>query len=230
MDLKKNINSGDADKSSCNQNTNKQSDNIKSHWETVYQKNSHQKLGWYEEHPTPSLDLIDKCKLNKNAVILNVGAGATTLIDELLALNYNQLIATDISSKALDVLKNRLPDDSPVKCIVDDLTQPSILNELPQVDLWHDRAVLHFFTSQNDQDTYFKLLKSKVKSGGYVILATFNLQGATKCSGLPVKQYNAEMLQEKLGNDFEMIESFDYLYTMPSGDTRAYVYTLFKRQ
>jgi len=113
---------------------------------------------------------------------------------------------------------------------VDDLTNPTEINVLQNLDLWHDRAVLHFFTDANSQETYFELIKKLVKQNGFVIIAAFNLNGATKCSGLPVHRYDANLLQEKLGNGFELIESFDYIYTMPSSDTREYIYTLFKRK
>ena len=98
-----------------------------------------------------------------------------------------------------------------------------------QIDLWHDRAVLHFFHERSSQDAYFALLQKLVRPGGYVIIAAFNLNGAPTCSGLPVFRYDARMLQEKLGENFKLLEAFDHTYTQPSGDTRAYVYTLFRR-
>ena len=204
--------------------------NSKQHWEDVYAKTDHEKLGWFEENPQPSLDLIAKCNLNTNSAILNVGAGATTLVDKLIDLKYNNIIATDISENALKVLTDRINSHQTVKTIVDDLTQPTKLKNMPKVDLWHDRAVLHFFIEEQDQNTYFDLLKSKINPKGYVILATFNFDGATKCSGLPIKQYDANLLSQKLGDDFKLLESFDHIYTMPSGDTRAYVYTLFQKK
>jgi hypothetical protein len=103
------------------------------------------------------------------------------------------------------------------------------LLKLKNVDLWNDRAVLHFFTEEPQQKAYFDLLKKVVNKNGYVILAEFNLEGAKKCCGLDVFNYNESMLQERLGNDFELLKSFNYTYTQPSGNTREYVYTLFKR-
>ena len=203
--------------------------NDKSHWETVYNKTDHTKLGWFEENPKPSLDLIEVCQLNTDSIILNVGAGATTLVDELIKLDYKNILATDISQKALDVLKDRVLSNNSVTTITDDLTNPTVLETIAQVDLWHDRAVLHFFIEEKDQNTYFELLKSKVKNNGYAILAMFNFDGATKCSGLPIKQYDANLLAQKLGENFKLQKEFNHTYTMPSGDTREYVYTLFKR-
>jgi len=203
--------------------------NDKNHWEAVYTKYDHTELGWFEENPKSSLDLIELCDLNSESRLLNVGAGATTLVDKLIDLDYKNILATDISENALDVLKNRISSNLNVKTIADDLTNPTILNTIESVDLWHDRAVLHFFTEEKDQDTYFDLLKSKVKTNGYVILAMFNFDGATKCSGLPIKQYDANLLAEKLGSGYELLKSFNHTYVMPSGDSREYVYTLFKK-
>ncbi len=210
----------------------KKEEYFKLHWNKVYTRNEIDKLGWYEESPEPSLRLINKCNLRKNAALLNVGAGATTLVGELLDIGYERIIANDISSAALDKLKKRLGNNrsSRVHWVVDDLNNPNELNKLEPVDLWHDRALLHFLNDTQKQNTYFNLLKKLVKQNGFVIIATFNLNGATKCSGLPVYRFDENMLHEKLGNSFELIEAFDYTYTMPSGDTREYVYTLFKRK
>ena len=201
-----------------------------SHWDNAYSKTEINQLGWYEESPDVSLELIRECGLDSKAHILNVGAGATTLVDELQKLGYQNIIANDISPLALEKLKDRLGENkNKINWIVDDLIRPTKLETLDKVDLWHDRAVLHFFNKQEEQDTYFKLLKKLVKREGFAIIATFNLNGASKCSGLPVHRYNEQMLADKLGNDFELVKSFDYSYTMPSGGIRDYVYTLFKR-
>ncbi|MDP3352398.1 MAG: class I SAM-dependent methyltransferase [Flavobacteriaceae bacterium] len=203
----------------------------KSHWEKVYNKTEFDKLGWYEKEAAPSLDLIQLCNLPKDAKILNVGAGATTFVDDLLKLGYTNLLANDISAPALEVLKNRLNDEhqNNVKFIVDDLTNPTKeLLKINNIDVWHDRAVLHFFTDENDQNTYFDLLRKGLKPRGFVIIAVFNLEGALKCSGLDVFRYDADMLQNKLGNNFKLLKTFNYTYTMPSGDERSYVYTLFQ--
>ncbi len=215
---------------SCSSEDVNQEQDLKSHWNNAYTKTEVHKLGWYEDNLEPSLRLIKKCNLNPDASILNVGAGATTLVDELLKQGYTNVIANDLSQVALNKLKTRLGDKGDaVQWIVDDLTKPTVLVNLNKIDLWHDRAVLHFFNDENEQNTYFNLVKTLVKDNGFVIIATFNLEGATKCSGLPVHRYNQHMLQDKLGDDFELLQAFNYNYTMPSGDTRAYVYTLFRK-
>ena len=200
------------------------------HWDNTYNKVETEKLGWYEENPQPSLRLINKCNLAEDAAILNVGAGSTTLIDELLKLKYTNIIANDISSNAFDILKKRIGRDSQnVKFLIDDITLPYELAKLEKVDLWHDRAVLHFFTDKNEQNAYFDLLRKLVVKNGYVIIAVFNLNGATKCSGLPVCRYDENMLHLKLGPDFKLIEAFNHTYIQPSGNPREFIYTLFKR-
>lgn len=209
---------------------NKVNSDLQDYWNTIYTVVDYEKNGWYEKTPKKTLELIEQLGLNKDAHIINIGAGTTTLVDELLAQNFNNISATDISKTALDLLQDRLEDKaSSVQFIVDDLTNPTLLNNIEPVDLWIDRAVFHFFTEPKDQDNYIQLLANKVKKGSHVILATFNLQGAAKCSGLPVRRYSKLMLKEKLKANFDLLDSFDYLYTMPSGNTRPYIYTLFKR-
>ena len=204
--------------------------NYENHWDAVYGKVDAKKLGWYEENATPTLQLIEACKLSKDAVILNVGSGSTTLIDNLLELNYTNVIASDLSSSALKSLKLRLGDEAKkVQFIVDDLTNPTQLNTLSNIDVWNDRAVLHFFLSEKDRKTYFNLLRSIVKKEGYVIIAAFAIEGALKCCGLGVYQYDSRMLKEALGSDFELQQEFNYSYKNPNGDPRPYIYTLFKR-
>jgi hypothetical protein len=204
---------------------------FKSHWNKAYQNTPVKKLGWYEESPNPSLNLIEECNLSKEARIFNAGAGATTLIKVLLNTGYSSIIVNDIAEAALTELKNSLEkhNSSNIEFIADDLTAPKELKKLKNIDLWHDRAVLHFFTEEEQRKNYFNLIKSAVVIGGYVILAEFNLEGAKKCCGLDVYNYNEQMLQDGLGANFELIKAFNYTYTQPSGNTREYVYTLFKR-
>ena len=204
---------------------------FKKHWNNAYQKTPVDSLGWYEEDPIPSMDLILKCNLPKDALLFNAGAGATTLIEQLLEKGYTNVVVNDIAAEALTELKNNLSTHkhSHVQFVVDDLTNPTELLKLKNIDLWHDRAVLHFFTEKHQQKAYFDLVRKVMKPKGYVILAEFNLEGAKKCSGLDVFNYNEEMLQERLGNDFKLLKSFNYTYIQPSGNTREYVYALFQR-
>jgi EEF1A lysine methyltransferase 2 len=203
----------------------------KEHWEEVYNTKEIEQLGWYEETPEKSLDLIERCGIGKDELILDVGSGASTLIDSLVERGYRNIVATDISEEALRKLKERLGERGKgVRFIVDDLTKPEHLGELRDVAVWHDRAVLHFLTEEGGKEAYLSVLNKVVRKGGHVIIAAFSLEGAKKCSGLDVRRYDERMLEEFLGDEFKLVEYFDYLYHMPSGDTRPYVYTLFERK
>jgi len=204
--------------------------NLKEHWNKIYKKNTVEKLGWYEEDVSPTLRLIEEAGIGPNARILNVGAGATTLIDTLLERGYDKLMATDISEAALKKLTERIIGKfNGVECIVDDVTNPAILSTLEPVDLWIDRAVLHFFTEEEDRSAYNKLMNQILRKYGYVLLAQFNLDSAEMCSGLPVFRYNIDLLQNTVGGNFKLISHFNYTYTMPSGDKRPYIYALFQK-
>jgi ubiquinone/menaquinone biosynthesis C-methylase UbiE len=203
----------------------------KNHWDKVYLKSELNKLGWYEESPQPSLDLIKICNLKKNATILDVGSGTSTLIKNLFQNSYFNIFALDISEVALDRAKKILtPEEAEnIKWIVDDVTNPRNINQLESIDLWHDRTVLHFLIEENQQKGYLETLKKLVRKEGFVIIAVFSLEGAKKCSGLDVKNYDRKMIEEYLGKDFKLLKHFSYLYKMPSGDLRPYIYTLFQR-
>ena len=207
------------------------SQHLKEHWNKAYNKDDNQ-LGWFEENPTQTMQLIEECKLETNARILNVGAGTTTLIDSLLDAGYTNILANDLSDLALEKLKGRIKKSHNynLDCITDDLTNPTELQNLEPIDLWIDRAVLHFFLKEEEQIAYFNLIKKIVAKNGYVLIAVFALDGAEKCCGLDLKRYNADMIQNNLGSDFQLINSFNYTFINPFGGERPYGYTLFKRQ
>ena len=205
--------------------------NQKLHWNTVYNTKNDVELGWYEKQPQQTLALVERCDLPKTASILNVGAGTTTLIDYLLEQGYQNLIANDLSNIALQHLKERVKKsyNHDLTTICDDLTQPKKLKDIQEIDLWIDRAVLHFFLSEKAISNYFNLIKHTVKINGFVIIAVFALNGAEKCSGLPLKRYNTKMLQNQLGTSFKLVTDFNYTYINPFGGERPYTYTLFQR-
>ncbi len=204
---------------------------MRGHWNDVYSSKDVNQLGWYEETPAQCLELLSKCNVTKDMTILDVGTGASTFIDCLIEKGFTNIIATDISEMALSKLKERLGKQkaSLVRWIVDDITKPVHIQNLGGIDIWHDRAVLHFLVKDDDRNAYLSTLKKVVKKNGYVIIATFSLKGARKCSGLDIRNYDENLLAELLGEDFKLIEYFDYLYHMPSGEARPYIYTLFQR-
>jgi ubiquinone/menaquinone biosynthesis C-methylase UbiE len=204
---------------------------IKEHWNEIYAALDGDELTWYEEIPEPSIKLLSKCHINKNEYILDVGAGASTFIDYLINQGYSNIIAADISEIALNKLKERLGKEKAtlVRWLVDDITQPIHIQRLRDIAVWHDRAVLHFLLEEHQQHMYLSTLRKVIKKGGYVIIATFSLRGAKKCSGLDVKNYDQNMLAKFLGKDFKLLEYFDHTYYMPSGEPRPYIYTLFQK-
>lgn len=208
----------------------KESD-TREHWNAIYQKNDIDELGWYESTPRPSLKLIEKCQLAAGDPIIDIGAGTTTLVDALFNRGYTDLSVVDISRRALDHLKSRLPQaaQTGIRFIEEDVTDPVQLLDHDPVKLWHDRALLHFLRDPDSRQAYKNLLDKLVVPGGYVIIAVFSEKGVEKCSGLRVKRYSRAELQSFLGSDYRLQESFDYLYTTPSGAERPYIYTLFRR-
>ena len=205
--------------------------NRKTHWDNSYTDKTPQELGWFEQTPEPSMGLIRSLKLSRYAEIICVGAGATTLIEHLLEDGFQNITVNDISPVALELLRKELGEEEcNVEWMVDDIIAPTILKQLPMVDLWYDRDVLHFFTEEKDQLAYFNLLKHKVKSKGYVIIAAFSKGGAEKCSGLPIVQYDQEMISQRLGFDFELKQALNFTHVNPKGDDRPHIYALYQRK
>ncbi len=203
--------------------------NYKKHWDRAYHTPT-SNLGWYENDPSATIELIQKSNISKNSLIFSAGAGSSLLIGNLLEIGYTNLIVNDISSKALKCLKSQIGETKNIKYIIDDLTNPTHLYDIDMVDMWHDRAVLHFFVHPLKQKTYFNLLKDKIKVGGYALFSEFAIGGANKCCGLDVLNYSDQMFEERLGNNFKLLESKKHLYKHPSnGNKRKYIYTLYRK-
>ena len=204
---------------------------MQDHWNRVYATAQITRLGWYEDVPEKSLYLLGKCRIQKHECILDAGSGASTLIDALLDQGYSNIVAVDLSEIALEKAKERLGADraARVQWLVDDLTRPRAMTRLCDVSVWHDRAVLHFLLTEEQRQAYRATLGRVLRKGGYAIIATFSRDGAKKCSGLDLYTYDETMLAEFLGEDFDLQEHFNYTYTMPSGELRPYVYTLFRK-
>lgn len=204
---------------------------LKEHWNKKYMDDPITQLGWYESKSFPSIQLIEQCAVPKDYPIVDIGSGTSVLISNLLELGYNNLYAMDISDVALEKAKALLNKEQvdQVHWLVDDITNPITVLQLENVAVWHDRAVFHFLTEEQHRHTYHSLMQKVVMPGGFIIMATFALGGAAKCSGLPVQRYSVESLCEFFGDGFRLIESLDYTYRMPSGDMRPYVYARFQK-
>ena len=205
--------------------------NTANHWNKIYASKSVETLGWHEVVPQPSLELISRCQLSKPRLIMDVGSGASTLIPFLVAEDYRNLIALDHADEVLRKLEENIPADKRqiVRFINADVNSSDWLESVDEVALWHDRALLHFFNDTSDCETYMARLRHLVAKNGFVIIGAFSIQGASHCSGLPVQRYSEGSLAELFSPDFHLIESRDYLYQMPSGDTRPFIYALFQR-
>ncbi len=203
----------------------------KEHWNTIYANKPLEQLGWYEAQSTPSVDLIERCELPKDAPIVDIGSGRTALIFQLLELGYKNISAVDISDVALEKAKEFLSKENAarVNWIVDDITQSTAVQELENIALWHDRAVFHFLIDEKDRQSYKAILEKVIMPGGFVIMATFAMDGADKCSGFPVQRYSVESLSEFLGDGFKLIEGLEHTYQMPSGAPRPFTYARFQR-
>ncbi len=199
------------------------------HWDEIFSKTEDSKLGWYEKDTSQTFKLLHEIPDWEKATVFLPGAGTSILIDDL-ASRGSKLILNDISREALDRVRQRLQDDREHNLwLCQDIAQP-IKQPLPEVDLWIDRAVLHFLTSEDDIKGYFDNLRSILKPGGHTMFAEFSTIGAPKCAGLTLHRYGIDELSKRLGSSFRIISHFDYTYTNPSGDPRPYIYALFKRE
>ena len=201
---------------------------LRSHWNKSYLNNNCEDLGWFEKVAAPCLNLIREIDLKPSDKILIIGSGASTLIDSLIELEFEKIIALDISNIALGKLKSRL-GESNVKFVLDDVTNSFELFRYNDIMLWQDRAVLHFITDDHKLENYKITMNSSLKKGGYAIIATYALDGADKCNGLVVKRYSADKIAEFLGDDYKLLSDFKHIFTMPNGNIRPYTYTLLKK-
>jgi EEF1A lysine methyltransferase 2 len=204
---------------------------LKDHWNKKYTDTPMTQLGWYEPLAVPSIQFIENCAVPKQSLIVDMGSGTSTLIASLLELGYQNLFAIDISEVALEKAKSLLNKEqaAQVHWMVDDITHPSSLLQLQNIAVWHDRAVFHFLTDAQNRQTYRSFVQKAIMPGGFMLIATFALDGADRCSGLPVQRYSADDLCAFFGDEFKLIESLDFTYKMPSGDARPYVYTRFQK-
>ena len=197
--------------------------NKKAHWEKVYQTKSDQQVSWFREHLDNSLQLILSTKADKSAAIIDVGGGSSTLADDLLTQGFTDISVLDISAAALEKSKTRLADKSAkIEWIEADITKVSLPEN--HYEVWHDRAVFHFLTEEEDRRKYIKLVMCSLKVGGHIIIASFGLDGPQKCSGLDVVRYNPEKMKNEFGDDFKLVKSLNETHKTPFGTTQEFIY------
>ena len=195
----------------------------KSHWDEVYSTKSSEAVSWYQPHATLSLEMIRRVASGKSARIVDVGGGASSLVDDLLAEGMSNLGVLDISGAALAVARQRLGKlAARVRWMEGDITTVPL--EKASIDIWHDRAVFHFLTDAADRAAYVAQVRHAVRPGGHVIVAAFGPDGPLECSGLSVVRYAPEALHAQFGVAFELIEHMKEDHQTPSGLVQHFVY------
>ena len=198
----------------------------KAHWDGVYGRRALNEVSWYQAEPTQSLELIRASGVGRDVSIIDVGGGASFLVDRLLSEGYHDLTVLDISSEVLRKLRDRLgPNAEHVTLVQADVTG---FRPTRRYALWHDRAVFHFLVDQRDRARYVTILKQALQVGGQAIVATFGPEGPERCSGLPIQRYAAASLAQTLGADFTPVESFLDVHHTPSGASQQFLFARFR--
>lgn len=197
----------------------------KEHWERVYSANQSDQMSWFEPESKVSLELIRKFLWSADSRILDVGAGASTLVDGLLGAGYKHITVMDLSGAGLRQAQRRLGHaaDS-VSWIETDVLEATL--PAHDIDLWHDRALFHFLTSARDRRRYVDQVRRTVLPGGFVLVATFAHDGPSRCSGLDVDRYTALTLHDEFGPDFQIVESRQETHNTPWGAAQSFTYCM----
>lgn len=195
----------------------------RTHWEHVYATKRADQVSWYQVHPLLSLQYIQNTGIDKSAQIIDIGGGASTLVDHLLVDGFQNVTVLDISVTALRVAQRRLgPRAQTVIWLEADITEAGLPHQ--KYNVWHDRAVFHFLTRAEDRRLYVDAVRQAVKPGGHIIVATFAPDGPDKCSGLDVARYDSERLHSEFGADFELVDSTHEEHQTPFGTEQKFIY------
>jgi SAM-dependent methyltransferase len=195
----------------------------KSHWENIYEKKGATQVSWYQEHVRLSLEYIQQTGIQETAHIIDVGGGASTLVDDLVELGFEHISVLDISATALQLARERLGQHAAkVNWLEADITKA----DLPYraYDVWHDRAVFHFLTEAADRARYVENVLHAVRPGGHVIVATFANDGPDRCSGLEVIRYGPKELHHEFGDSFDLVNSSHETHHTPFGTEQRFIY------
>lgn len=197
------------------------------HWEHVYQTKGPDTVSWFQAEARLSRQLIEAWAPVRSSTIIDIGAGASTLVDGLLDAGYTALTVLDISPAALAIACRRVGvHASRIEWLAADILEAPLADQA--FDVWHDRAVFHFLTAEADRRRYVAQVQRAVRPGGLVIVATFADDGPLRCSGLDVVRYSPTQLHAEFGASFALIESHRELHTTPSGATQAFTYGVFR--
>lgn len=186
------------------------------HWNTAYESKGATGVSWFQVTPTLSLELIDVLGIARDAAVIDIGGGSSSLVDHLAQRGFTDLSVLDVSDAALDEVRGRVGVDTPVSLLCEDLL---LWKPARRYGLWHDRAVFHFLTGETDRKTYLDTLTLALSPGGALVLATFAVDGPEYCSGLPVARYSAAELSAflGLGDAFEVVAERREVHTTPAG-------------
>jgi ubiquinone/menaquinone biosynthesis C-methylase UbiE len=204
-----------------------ESQDRQSHWQSVYIQKGESEVSWFQENPAPSLAMIEQTGAAPDRAIIDIGGGASRLVDHLVESGFRNVTVLDLSGAALEVAKARLGDRAAqVQWLVADVT---IWEPQDTYDIWHDRAAFHFLNREADRAAYVARLVRAVKVGGHAIIATFALDGPERCSGLPVVRYDAASLGKTLGDRFELVATRSDAHATPWGSEQSFQFSLFRR-
>jgi SAM-dependent methyltransferase len=197
------------------------------HWQTVYESKGEREVSWFQESPSPSLELIALANAKPTSPIVDIGAGASRLVDALLTAGYADLTVLDLSDAALAASRARLgAGGDGVDWIVADVTtwQPT-----RTYDIWHDRAAFHFLNARDEQAAYVECVRRAVRIGGHVIIGTFAIDGPEKCSGLPVTRHSADSITALLGAGFTLTDHRRHQHATPWQSVQNFQFSSFIR-
>lgn len=201
--------------------------NTRTHWQEVYSKKASTEVSWYQAEPAKSLEWIQRVAPDPATRILDVGAGASVLVDRLLERGYRRPAVLDVAPTALAEVQQRLGERAPlVEWFTGDVLE---LDARHAFDLWHDRAVLHFLREPEQQRRYAEVLRRTLRPGGHALISTFAVGGPTRCSGLEVVQHDGSTVGELLGSEFTLVREETELHRTPGGGTQLFQYCLFAR-
>ena len=201
--------------------------NRQAHWQRVYKEKGENQVSWFQERPTISLELIEAAGLDRSSAIIEIGGGASRLVDVLDETGYRDLTVLDVSESAVSIAKMRLGERAGmVKWIVGDVTR---WEPTRCYDLWHDRAAFHFLTEASDRTAYIDRLTKAVRPEGHAIIATFALDGPERCSGLPVVRYDASRLSATLTPSFALVDMRRHDHKTPWGAIQHFQFSVFRR-
>lgn len=190
------------------------------HWQGVYETKAETEVSWFQERPATSLALIAATGLGPVARMVDVGGGASRLVDHLVELGWRSVTVLDIAEAALERAQRRLGERANlVQWLVADVTAWSVP---PRFDLWHDRAVFHFLTEPADRAAYARTMAAAVPSGGHAIVGTFALDGPERCSGLPIQRYDADGLVGQFAGHFDLVETRMEDHLTPAGKVQKF--------